>query len=105
MSIIFNRVWAMPNSNTFSIKPITQLIQKYLNPSEKSIDPFANSSKLASITNDMNPIEKKEAYQKDILYGTASEFGFDYLRDNGLASSKEYPKRITLSFRVEAFIP
>ncbi|WP_413111103.1 preprotein translocase subunit SecA [Thaumasiovibrio sp. DFM-14] len=30
----------------------------------------------------MNPQEKKEAYQADILYGTNNEFGFDYLRDN-----------------------
>jgi preprotein translocase subunit SecA len=26
--------------------------------------------------------EKQEAYKKDIVYGTNSEFGFDYLRDN-----------------------
>ncbi|WP_117235872.1 preprotein translocase subunit SecA [Vibrio maerlii] len=30
----------------------------------------------------MPPLEKKEAYQADILYGTNNEFGFDYLRDN-----------------------
>ena len=29
-----------------------------------------------------NPIEKREAYQADITYGTNNEFGFDYLRDN-----------------------
>lgn len=26
--------------------------------------------------------DRKEAYRKDITYGTANEFGFDYLRDN-----------------------
>lgn len=30
----------------------------------------------------MNPQQKKEAYLCDITYGTSSEFGFDYLRDN-----------------------
>ncbi|MCH2308996.1 MAG: preprotein translocase subunit SecA [SAR202 cluster bacterium] len=30
----------------------------------------------------IRPVERKEAYQCDILYGTNSEFGFDYLRDN-----------------------
>lgn len=30
----------------------------------------------------MNPQQKKEAYACDITYGTNSEFGFDYLRDN-----------------------
>ena len=38
----------------------------------------------------MQPTEEKQAaYKADITYGTASEFGFDYLRDNGMASSKE----------------
>ena len=30
----------------------------------------------------MDDNKKREAYQKDITYGTNSEFGFDYLRDN-----------------------
>ncbi len=30
----------------------------------------------------LRPITRKEAYQKDIVYGINSEFGFDYLRDN-----------------------
>ena len=30
----------------------------------------------------LRPITKKEAYQADITYGTNTEFGFDYLRDN-----------------------
>jgi len=28
------------------------------------------------------PVSRKEAYKADITYGTSSEFGFDYLRDN-----------------------
>ena len=28
------------------------------------------------------PIERREAYRCDVLYGTNNEFGFDYLRDN-----------------------
>ncbi len=32
---------------------------------------------------------RKSVYNADILYGTASEFGFDYLRDNSMAQSKE----------------
>lgn len=28
------------------------------------------------------PVPRKEAYEADITYGTSSEFGFDYLRDN-----------------------
>ncbi|WP_309399788.1 preprotein translocase subunit SecA [Cerasicoccus maritimus] len=33
--------------------------------------------------------EKHAAYQCNLTYGTASEFGFDYLRDNGMAGSSE----------------
>jgi preprotein translocase subunit SecA len=32
--------------------------------------------------NDLELIERRDAYRCDILYGTNSEFGFDYLRDN-----------------------
>ncbi len=32
---------------------------------------------------------RREMYSREITYGTASEFGFDYLRDNGMATRKE----------------
>jgi preprotein translocase subunit SecA len=32
--------------------------------------------------NHWRPVERREAYAADILYGTNNEFGFDYLRDN-----------------------
>lgn len=41
------------------------------------------------IQNEMNPEERRAQYACDITYGTNSEFGFDYLRDMGMASSKE----------------
>ena len=34
------------------------------------------------IQNDQNDVERKDAYARDITYGTNNEFGFDYLRDN-----------------------
>lgn len=40
------------------------------------------------IQNDMRSDERREKYDCDITYGTNSEFGFDYLRDNGMASSR-----------------
>lgn len=36
----------------------------------------------------MSPFAKKEAYASDITFGTGTEFGFDYLRDN-MVSRKE----------------
>jgi len=37
------------------------------------------------IQNQMGNEERQKAYACDVTYGTASEFGFDYLRDNGMA--------------------
>jgi len=41
------------------------------------------------IQQQMSPDRRREMYGCDITYGTASEFGFDYLRDNGMATRKE----------------
>ena len=55
MEIKIKRVWAMPNSKTFSIKPIGELIHKYIDKIDGVIiDPFANENKLAGITNDLD---------------------------------------------------
>ncbi len=42
-----------------------------------------------ALTNDTPPNKRKEIYQSDVVYGTASEFGFDYLRDNSMVTTKE----------------
>jgi preprotein translocase subunit SecA len=44
--------------------------------------------------------ERKKTYLCDIVYGTASEFGFDYLRDNSLASNKEEQVQRGFSFAI-----
>ena len=41
------------------------------------------------IQNDQEKEVRKKQYQQDITYGTASEFGFDYLRDNGMAQNRD----------------
>ena len=41
------------------------------------------------ILNDMPNDLRCEQYACDITYGTSSEFGFDYLRDNGIASTAD----------------
>ncbi|MDB6122025.1 MAG: secA [Pedosphaera sp.] len=41
------------------------------------------------ILHDQSPTVRREQYDCDITYGTNAEFGFDYLRDNGMASRKE----------------
>ncbi len=41
------------------------------------------------IMHDQPPQVRREQYGCDITYGTNAEFGFDYLRDNGMATRKE----------------
>ena len=41
----------------------------------------------------LRPCSKKEAYNADITYGTSSEFGFDYLRDNLVRDLKDIVQR------------
>jgi len=41
----------------------------------------------------LRPVERKDAYNADILYGTNNEFGFDYLRDNMKYHINDYVQR------------
>ena len=41
----------------------------------------------------LRPISRREGYEADILYGTNSEFGFDYLRDNARDDISELSQR------------
>lgn len=64
-NISIQRVWAMPNKNTFDIKPINNLIKEELTDG-LWIDPFANQNKLATITNDLS-LEFDTDYHMDAL--------------------------------------
>ena len=63
--INIERKWAMPNSRTFEIKPIKELILSEMTDG-LWIDPFANNNKFARITNDLNP-EFDTDYHLDAL--------------------------------------
>lgn len=45
--------------------------------------------KVEALTNGTPPHLRKAVYAADVVYGTASEFGFDYLRDNSMAQSAQ----------------
>ena len=71
--MIINRSWAMPNKNTFSIKPINKLIKKYLDISDIIIDPFAGDTpflhcdrKYTYYANDLDR-EKQGQFSMDAL--------------------------------------
>ena len=43
----------------------------------------------AALTHDVALEKRKEIYACDVVYGTASEFGFDHLRDNSMAMTQQ----------------
>ncbi|AVP60874.1 MULTISPECIES: preprotein translocase subunit SecA [Clostridium] len=49
--------------------------------------------KVGVILHNLNNEERQEAYAADITYGTNSEFGFDYLRDNMVVYKEERVQR------------
>lgn len=65
-SIRIERIWSMPNKNTFEIPPIKALLEEEVDLSKYWIDPFANRNKIASVTNDLN-LEYDTDYHLDAL--------------------------------------
>ena len=45
------------------------------------------------LQNSMRPAAKREAYRADVTYGTNTEFGFDYLRDNMVSRAEDRVQR------------
>ena len=62
--MIINKTWSMPNKETFSIRPIRELIDKYREEGMVIVDPFARNSDIGTITNDLDP-ETKAMHHKD----------------------------------------
>lgn len=50
----FERVWAMPSAETFSIRPIDALLTRWLHGCEVVVDPFARHSTRGTLRNDMD---------------------------------------------------
>jgi preprotein translocase subunit SecA len=48
---------------------------------------------VSAIQEDDDPPDRREKYASDVVYGTNSEFGFDYLRDNMAGSLEECVQR------------
>ena len=76
-----NRKWAMPNKETFKIKPIENLICKYLKKGINISEPFANKGYLA----------KKHFQQKEILLWATNDLNPKYKTSFNL-EGKEFLK-------------
>jgi hypothetical protein len=58
--MFFKRCFAMPNSETFSIPPIGELVRAFASTSAVSVDPFARDRDWFTHTNDLNPTTKAQ---------------------------------------------
>lgn len=57
----FSRQWAMPNKDTFEVRPIHAFVSRWLRAAGGvSVDPFARNSLLADYRNDLNPQTKAQ---------------------------------------------
>jgi hypothetical protein len=54
----FQRMWCMPNSQTFQMLPVAELLKTYISPGMVVVDPFARDATFGTITNDLNPTTK-----------------------------------------------
>lgn len=55
MTPAMSRATAQPSPDTFSIKPVRSLLDRWLDGRAIVVDPFARNSTIATITNDLNP--------------------------------------------------
>lgn len=64
--MVVSRTWGFPNHNTFQIKPIKDFVERNIKECVVIVDPFANTSKYGTITNDLNT-EYDTTYHLDAL--------------------------------------
>lgn len=62
--ITYSRVWAMPSPWTFSIHPISVLIDRYVGDGKGWLDPFAGKNSPAEFRNDHNPERNAEYHME-----------------------------------------
>jgi hypothetical protein len=65
---MFERIWSMPNSDTFTVPIIGKFVKKYLSKSTISVDPFARDKRWATYTNDLNPQTQAEYHLDSINF-------------------------------------
>lgn len=95
--INFSRVWAMPNHNTFSIKPIQELITRNLTEGVW-LDPFSRNSPFADrcITNDLNKEFKADYHLESLEF--LKQFDDNYV-DGVLFDPPYSPRQISECYK------
>tara|TARA_R110000824_G_scaffold386565_1_gene581532 strand:- start:110 stop:628 length:519 start_codon:yes stop_codon:yes gene_type:complete len=55
MGLMIERKWAMPSKDTYTIKPIKELLKRWVDTDYDWIDPFCGLNSPANYKNDLNP--------------------------------------------------
>lgn len=103
MTIRFTRCFAMPNAETFSIKPIGEFVRAYLACASVSVDPFARNRDWATYTNDINPKTSAQSHQ-DAEAFLLDLSGRGIMADAGLFDPPYSPRQVSEHYR-EAGVP
>jgi preprotein translocase subunit SecA len=80
-------------NDSYKIIDDEEVLKTFGADAQASLDKKDMSNMSTMVGTNMKVITKKEAYKCDIVYGQASEFGFDYLRDNMANSLEERIQR------------
>jgi len=69
------RIWAMPNKWTFTIKPIKELLQREVQG--KWVDPFCGKNSPALMKNDLNPDNEADSHLDALEFLSNLNSGWD----------------------------
>jgi hypothetical protein len=53
-AVVFTRAWSMPSRDTFSMKPVAALLERWLPKWFIVVDPFARNSRAGTLRNDLS---------------------------------------------------
>lgn len=67
----------MPSMHTFTIKPIRELVSRYVGNGKNWIDPFAGENSPAEITNDLNPKKPAKYHMHALEFAKMLEGQYD----------------------------
>ena len=62
----FTRIWAMPNAETFSVKPIGEFVRRHLEGRRAVLDPFARNTRFGTCTNDISTDTTAQFHMKAV---------------------------------------
>ncbi|WKZ29988.1 MAG: preprotein translocase subunit SecA [Candidatus Dojkabacteria bacterium] len=80
-------------NDSYQVISDEEVLEIFGKDAQASLDKKDMSNMSTMVGTNLKVINKKQAYKCDVTYGQASEFGFDYLRDNMANSLEERVQR------------